>query len=610
MKGIHRRAPKRGPIVARRGIALGLALTLFMAGIALADELLVEGDGLAPFTGSNMALGTICVGSQRSGEALLAIERKTGAVDKIFADLSTVTISSGVPSSASVSTVFVDSAITMPSGWAGSKADVVNTTDMAQARVQVVAAGSPGTRSATIVYTATGINSSTPPSALVRSVTLTVEWIVSVCDSTPPVIVPTVTGTLGLAGWYTGNAGLTWSVTDAQSAISSTTGCGASTVSTDTAGVTFTCSATSSGGTSTQSVTIKRDATAPVLTLPSLLPIEATGPTGAIVTYSASANDALTGPVGTSCSKASGSVFALGSTSVTCFASDPAGNEVSDSFTAKVEDTTAPALALPSNQTAEATGSGGAAVAFTATASDLVDGAVAVQCAPASGSTFALGTTTVNCSAEDAAGNLATGSFTVTVVDTTPPAMTMPSDILLRPTSGSSAMATFAPTASDLVSGNVTVTCDRISGSTFGMGATTVKCSAMDTAGNMGIGEFKVTVAYLLDGFYRPIDNVFANSVKAGSAVPVKFSLTGNQGLNVFAAGYPLSAQVACPSVVIPDLEEMSLPTDSNSGLSYDVISDQYNYVWKTSKAFTGCRELRVKFVDGTIKKALFKFNK
>jgi len=60
-------------------------------------------------------------------------------------------------------------------------------------------------------------------------------------------------------------------------------------------------------------------------------------------------------------------------------------------------------------------------VTYTATATDLVDGSVAVTCSPASGSTFPLGTTTVQCTATDAHNNTAHGSFTVKVQDTTPP---------------------------------------------------------------------------------------------------------------------------------------------------------------------------------------------
>ena len=78
-------------------------------------------------------------------------------------------------------------------------------------------------------------------------------------------------------------------------------------------------------------------------------------------------------------------------------------------------DATAPVLTLPADLTADATSASGAPVSFTATATDDVDGAVAATCDPVSGSTFAVGTTTVTCSAKDAAGNAAQGTFTVTV---------------------------------------------------------------------------------------------------------------------------------------------------------------------------------------------------
>ncbi|MGH9892145.1 MAG: HYR domain-containing protein [bacterium] len=64
-------------------------------------------------------------------------------------------------------------------------------------------------------------------------------------------------------------------------------------------------------------------------------------------------------------------------------------------------------------------------VEFTVTVEDNVDENVQVNCTPASASGFEVGTTTVNCTAEDAPGNEATGSFTVTIVDTTPPAVTV-----------------------------------------------------------------------------------------------------------------------------------------------------------------------------------------
>jgi hypothetical protein len=82
-------------------------------------------------------------------------------------------------------------------------------------------------------------------------------------DSTPPAITPIVTGTLGDDGWYVSDVGVTWSVDDPESPVSAKTGCDTSTVASDTSGVTFSCSATSDGGTATQSLTIKRDATPP-----------------------------------------------------------------------------------------------------------------------------------------------------------------------------------------------------------------------------------------------------------------------------------------------------------------------------------------------------------
>src|SRR3954451_17187418 len=79
------------------------------------------------------------------------------------------------------------------------------------------------------------------------------------------------------------------------------------------------------------------------------------------------------------------------------------------------EEATPPALMLPGDIALDATSASGAAVTFTATATDDVDGSVPVTCDPVSGSTFPVGTTTVRCSAKDAAGNAVQGTFTVTV---------------------------------------------------------------------------------------------------------------------------------------------------------------------------------------------------
>jgi TolB protein len=117
-------------------------------------------------------------------------------------------------------------------------------------------------------------------------------------------------------------------------------------------------------------------------------------------------------------------------------------------------------------------------------------------------------------------------------------------------------------------------------------------------------------------GFYAPVDNLPTfNKAKAGSAIPVKFSLGGDQGLDVFAknatgtATSPTSGPVACDSTAEIDPIETTVSAGS-SGLSYDAASDTYTYVWKTHKGWTGCRQLVVEFDDGTVERANFRFVK
>lgn len=80
-------------------------------------------------------------------------------------------------------------------------------------------------------------------------------------------------------------------------------------------------------------------------------------------------------------------------------------------------DNTAPVLNdVPADITTPAPDANGKVVTFTApTATDTLDGALTVTCTPASGSTFPIGTTPVECMATDLAGNSATQSFNVTV---------------------------------------------------------------------------------------------------------------------------------------------------------------------------------------------------
>lgn len=123
--------------------------------------------------------------------------------------------------------------------------------------------------------------------------------------------------------------------------------------------------------------------------------------------------------------------------------------------------------------------------------------------------------------------------------------------------------------------------------------------------------ELKTLDAYAFQGFFAPVDNApTLNAVKAGSAVPVKFSLTGYQGMDILAAGSPSSQAVTCSTSAPVDTLELT-STAGSSSLSYDATSDRYNYVWKTDKAWAGtCRQLNVALADGSVHSATFKFAK
>jgi fluoride ion exporter CrcB/FEX len=228
------------------------------------------------------------------------------------------------------------------------------------------------------------------------------------------------------------------------------------------------------------------------------------------------------GAVSATATPASGSTFPLGVTTVNVSAKDAAGNTRNGSFTVTVRDTTAPQLALPPNQIAEAASATGAVVNFAVSATDLVNGAVSAAATPASGSTFPLGVTTVNVSATDAAGNTRNGSFTVTVRDTTAPQLALPPNQIVEAASATGAVVNFAVSASDLVDGAVSATATPASGSTFPLGVTTVNVSAKDAAGNTATGQFNVIIfkltTLLRDVVIRPATAIGSASI-SGSII-------------------------------------------------------------------------------------------
>ena len=257
----------------------------------------------------------------------------------------------------------------------------------------------------------------------------------AILDPTPPVITPTVTGTLGDNGWYRSDVGIGWSVSDGQSAISATTGCNPSTLTTDSPGAGYTCTATSAGGTSSQTVTVKRDTVWPgVVTTAPTATFNDAGWSRAPVTVHYECSDDTSGVA--SC-PADDTIATEGSAVETQVrhATDNAGNSGPSGILTLAIDLTAPDTTLDTTPPANSI-SADATFAFSAT--DALSGVDRLECS-LDGATFAAcaspldlqgladGSHTFKVRALDVAGNVdaTPAQYTWTVdVDTTPPVIT------------------------------------------------------------------------------------------------------------------------------------------------------------------------------------------
>jgi len=198
--------------------------------------------------------------------------------------------------------------------------------------------------------------------------------------------------------------------------------------------------------------------------LPANITTNATSPSGAVVTYASptAVDEPGDSPVATvACTPVSGSTFAIGATAITCTATDAddTPNTVSQSFTATVLDTDLAITGVPADITAIATDASGAVVTYAAPSAvdEAGDSAAAtVSCSPVSGSTFAVGATTVMCTASSPDDSPATVSatFTVTVlVDLTVAVSVAPSSA----TTGTKVVGTMSLTNDSAASRTVTL---------------------------------------------------------------------------------------------------------------------------------------------------------
>ncbi|MDA7942156.1 MAG: HYR domain-containing protein [Nitrosopumilus sp.] len=241
-----------------------------------------------------------------------------------------------------------------------------------------------------------------------------------------------------------------------------------------------------------------RDTTPPVITVPRTIIKTTSDPDGARVYYSVSARDGVDGRVSVSCSPRSGSTFDTGYTRVSCTARDSAGNPASRSFYVNVRynpaDTTPPVITVPGTITRTTSDPDGARVYYSVSARDGVDGRVSVSCSPSSDSVFAVGSTTVSCTASDSAGNVRRASFVVNVKLNH--MITVPDTITKSTTNPNGLVVEYQVTARDESNIMLSPVCSPASGSLFPARPTTVNCTVEDSSGNVGRASFLVNVLF------------------------------------------------------------------------------------------------------------------
>ena len=480
----------------RLGLSLALVMVLALASLALADNTVPDGDGTVPVAANPLDLGTVCLGSTVEDDVLIAISRQGNYPStNVFAKGTTVTISVLSVTGSGLSASMTSTTITLPSNW-----DNVpnNTMSDAVASHVTFTPTAPGSFSGTIVYRATG-TSSKDGSTLTRDGAMTVTASVVVCDTTPPEITPNVSGTLGNNGWYVSDVSVTWTVSDPESGIASSSGCDSTTISSDTSGTTLTCSATNGVGLSNSaSVTIKRDATPPTITGSRSPGPNANGWNNTDVTVSFACSDGLSGI--DSCSAPvtlSGEGAGQWATGT---AVDKAGNSASVTVSGINIDKTPPTITGSRSPDPNANGWNNTDVTVSFTCSDGLSGidtcSPSVTLSDEGAGQSATGT------AVDKAGNSASVTVGDINIDKTPPILTIivpePYDVRPYGTALNFSATDSLSGVADVKATVMTVggSWDVSSGYVPGVGVYSVAVWAIDQAGNTIMSDGRTLVIY------------------------------------------------------------------------------------------------------------------
>jgi hypothetical protein len=413
----------------------------------------------------------------------------------------------------------------------------------------------------------------------------------------------------GNNGWYTSDVTLAWSVSEPQSPNSlAKTGCVNQNITADQDETTYSCSATSAGGSAgPTSVSIKRDATDPSITGAASSAPNGNGWYKTPVTVAFACDDNLSGVV--ACADPVSLLEGAGQ-SATGGAEDAAGNTASDTVSGINVDLTAPtahATASPGPNT-NGWNNGNVTVSFTGTDGlSLIDfcSLPVVLSSEAAGQS-ASGTCT------DKAGNESDPATASGInIDKTDPSVSL----VGGPADGASyyfGSVPAAPTcsASDALSG-LDGACS-VNGYATTVGSHTVTATATDKAGNDNSVSHTYTVlAWTLKGFYQPVDmgNTVVNTVKGGATVPLKFEIfAGSTELTDTANVASLTQQVVnCTSFAGDAVDEIETTATGGTSLRYDTTAGQFIYNWKTPAQAGKCYVIRMTTDDLSLLSAQFK---